>query len=692
MAWRGALARCFAILLLGLSGAVGAQTSGGALVGVAGTDLATGELFFECSGSPTCTGEFVVVSQDSGCSNPVSVAGTIQLTAPDLSVAGPVSGSGTLTADWSSQHNADGTCTPVAGSTRSQPLTFSGTSDGVMASVTYTVTDTDGSVHTAAGTLFNASVAYGNAQVSGSVSAGTPGGGHVAITFTCVGSPFCTGSYSGSIQDSGCSNAFPLSGTITLTGFDLSGGSLGGSVVLQNADTHDQQNADGTCTLSSLTDVSASYAGTFNGSSGTLTVTGTDDHGNPFQIPGTFSASGIGNTPPPSSPPPFQITVNPNITPTTASATAQIQPPAADVGKTVSIYVFAFAPRSIVKSALLAKDDTSGCALAQYDPSTGQLRAASASSLVPALTGTLSAQGQSVTILNNASTPAVAGATFFVGYGADAATMISNGINASAVQIPGSQQCPSIFPKTPGALSGLWWAGDLESGWGIDFTQREDHVFAAFYTYDDAGQPKWYFASDCRMPASGLESGRCAGDLYEVTASPLFGIAPSGSHNPLSQAGTLQVDFADPSRATMSYTVGGVSRAMPIQRQVFASGSTPPTVDYTDLWWNAAQSGWGIAISHQYNIMFLAWFAYDASGKPVWYVASKCDVVASGNGCSGPLYRVTGPPFAPTFDAAQVHPTPVGSVGVTFTDPNNGTINYTVNGATASKAITRQVF
>ena len=689
-AWRGA-ACAFAILLLALAGRAGAQVTGADLIGVAtgGTD----QFYFECSGSPSCAGEFVVISQQSGCSNLVATAGTVQLTVPDLSVAGPVSGSGVLTAEWNSQQNADGTCTPVAGS-HSNPISFSGTSDGVTASVTYSVTDTNGTVHSTAGTLIVASAASGSVQASGSVSGTSGGGGQVDLTFSCGGLGFCAGTYSGTIRDSNCSNSFAVSGSITLTGFNLSGGSFGGTAVLQNGDTHDTQNADGTCTESAPTDLTISYTGSFDGSGGTLTFVGVDHHGNPISVPGSFTASATTGTPPPGSPPPFQITVNPNIGPVVSSATAQIQPPAADVGKTVSIYVFAFAPRSLVKSAArLAKDDASGCELAQLDPSTGQLVAASASTLAPALTTTLGAQGQSVTILNNASTPSIAGATFFVGYGADASTMVNQGVNVNAVQIPGSQQCPTVFPKLPGALSGLWWGGQQESGWGIDFTQRENHLFAAFYTYDDAGNPKWYVAPACTMPGSGVASGSCTGDLYVVTGSALFGIAASGSHNPASKAGTLQVDFADTSHATMSFTVGSVSRTVPIERQSIASGTTPPTIDYTDLWFAGQQGeGWGIAVSQQYGVMFLAWFVYGASGEPVWYVASDCVVVASGNGCSGDLYQVTGPPFGPTFDASKIQAAKVGTVAATFTDPNNGTLTYTVNGTTGSKPITRQVF
>jgi hypothetical protein len=44
------------------------------------------------------------------------------------------------------------------------------------------------------------------------------------------------------------------------------------------------------------------------------------------------------------------------------------------------------------------------------------------------------------------------------------------------------------------------------------------------------------------------------------------------------------------------------------------------------------------------------------------------------------------------FDPANVVETTIGTGKLTFTDGNNGTFDYTVNGVTQSKAITRQVF
>ena len=59
----------------------------------------------------------------------------------------------------------------------------------------------------------------------------------------------------------------------------------------------------------------------------------------------------------------------------------------------------------------------------------------------------------------------------------------------------------------------------------------------------------------------------------------------------------------------------------------------------------------------------------------------------------GPVSTVTGPPFnAVPFDPALIVETIVGSATFTFTDGNNATFDYTVNGVHQVKPITRQVF
>ena len=242
--------------------------------------------------------------------------------------------------------------------------------------------------------------------------------------------------------------------------------------------------------------------------------------------------------------------------------------------------------------------------------------------------------------------------------------------------------------NSPGLLSGLWF-NPSESGWGIDFTQRRNIIFAAWYTYDANGNPKWYVASSCTMPTANATSGTCSGSLFEVNGPTFFGTQFNTSMETVTTAGSLSIAFQDANTATMTYTVGGQTRTVPIMRQPISGGSIPG-VDYTDLWWNSSESGWGMAIAQQGGVMFLAWFVYDANGKPTWYVASNCTV--SGAGCSGPLFKTTGPAFGPTFDSTKVQVSQAGTVSLTFSDANNGVLSFTVGGTTSTKSITRQTF
>jgi YVTN family beta-propeller protein len=127
------------------------------------------------------------------------------------------------------------------------------------------------------------------------------------------------------------------------------------------------------------------------------------------------------------------------------------------------------------------------------------------------------------------------------------------------------------------------------------------------------------------------------------------------------------------------------------------SGPAPaaPNVNAQGLWWASppgSESGWGINLTHQGDVLFGTWFTYDTDGSGLWLVMSNGNKVGT-NSYSGTLYRTTGPAFSSaTFDPAKVTRTPVGNATFTFTDPNNGVLSATINGASITKQITRQVF
>jgi hypothetical protein len=119
------------------------------------------------------------------------------------------------------------------------------------------------------------------------------------------------------------------------------------------------------------------------------------------------------------------------------------------------------------------------------------------------------------------------------------------------------------------------------------------------------------------------------------------------------------------------------------------------TADFSDLWWNPAESGWGANVAQQNDILFVTLFVYGSSGAPTWFVASATTWTgqsASTPTFTGPLYQTTGPSFAGAFDPANVSVTQVGALTFAASGANAATLTYSVNGTTVTKSVQRQTF
>ena len=51
-----------------------------------------------------------------------------------------------------------------------------------------------------------------------------------------------------------------------------------------------------------------------------------------------------------------------------------------------------------------------------------------------------------------------------------------------------------------------------------------------------------------------------------------------------------------------------------------ASVTAAAAVNYQGLWFNPAESGWGINFAHDGDTIFASWFTYDLTGKGTWLV------------------------------------------------------------------------
>jgi lysyl endopeptidase len=237
----------------------------------------------------------------------------------------------------------------------------------------------------------------------------------------------------------------------------------------------------------------------------------------------------------------------------------------------------------------------------------------------------------------------------------------------------------------------LWW-NPSESGWGLNINHQGQTLFVTLFTFDQQGRPLWLVApSVTRTP-----SGYWEGTLYRTTG-PAFNAVPWTAVT-LETAGMLRLTFKSTSKADLSYSFDSIPVQKSIERQVF---SVPPvchwsafdrslTTNFQDLWWNPAEPGWGINLTHQGDILFATLFTYDESGKGLWLVMSRGERIADGL-YIGELLAVAGPPF----NASPWRPVTVtraGTLTVQFTRGNAATITYTLNGQLVVKNIQRQVF
>ena len=112
-------------------------------------------------------------------------------------------------------------------------------------------------------------------------------------------------------------------------------------------------------------------------------------------------------------------------------------------------------------------------------------------------------------------------------------------------------------------------------------------------------------------------------------------------------------------------------------------------LNYADQWWNPAESGWGLFIWHdKLDRVLAAWFTYGSDNRAEWYT------IQSGNWVNqkqydGQIIKTTGPSFAAFVPGSAVQVQAVGTASLNFTDANNGTFTYTLNGVTQTKTITR---
>src|SRR6476659_3689395 len=86
--------------------------------------------------------------------------------------------------------------------------------------------------------------------------------------------------------------------------------------------------------------------------------------------------------------------------------------------------------------------------------------------------------------------------------------------------------------------------------------------------------------------------------------------------------------------------------------------AAPMSPDPTGFWYNAAESGWGVNIAQQGDVLFVTLVVYDEQKRAQWFVASDVRDTRDNGIFNGVLYRTMGPAFGGAFDPGQVQRQP----------------------------------
>jgi hypothetical protein len=121
---------------------------------------------------------------------------------------------------------------------------------------------------------------------------------------------------------------------------------------------------------------------------------------------------------------------------------------------------------------------------------------------------------------------------------------------------------------------------------------------------------------------------------------------------------------------------------------LFVAAGRAAAVDYTDIWFNPAEAGWGVNVVQSDAFMFITFFIYGADGKPTWYTG-QVTTQDAGNTFNGTLYATTGTYYLSPW--AGFSGGPAGTVSFQSLGPYSAKLIYTVNGVgTVTKLIQRQ--
>jgi hypothetical protein len=117
-----------------------------------------------------------------------------------------------------------------------------------------------------------------------------------------------------------------------------------------------------------------------------------------------------------------------------------------------------------------------------------------------------------------------------------------------------------------------------------------------------------------------------------------------------------------------------------------AAAQAVPQENWSDMWFNTAESGWGLSFTQhrQTNQAFAVWYTYDprepdpgGQFKPLWIVMPG-GTWTSPTRITGPVFVLTGSPVTQPWVASNLKLDSAGTFTISFNDSASGTFTYDI--------------
>lgn len=116
-------------------------------------------------------------------------------------------------------------------------------------------------------------------------------------------------------------------------------------------------------------------------------------------------------------------------------------------------------------------------------------------------------------------------------------------------------------------------------------------------------------------------------------------------------------------------------------------------IDYTDIWYQPAESGWGVNVVQSGSFMFLTFFVYGPDKRPTWYTGQL--TMNAAGAFTGPLYATTGTFYGAAWAGSDLTLAQVGTATFQPGNASTATLTYAVTtpgsmAANVTRTIQRQ--